>query len=443
MAAILGIWLAAVPGLPASASVPALNDVERSRQDEARHTESIESLKTDLALVRSRLDDLHADADAAILAYDEQQELLDEAEAAYSDAKESSDTASADHAASRREVARYAAAAYRGADLGQIDVWMGAEGPQEVVDRGGYVRLLADRRKVDLDRTRAAGLVGETMRDRARKAEQEREQAAEDAAEAKDIALEAVREQESQMESILAEQSEVEAALAAAQDNTAELEAERERALERARTASAPVALPEVDPLRDPHRQGDLSAGRQGRSAPEHLRETARATATENPRAGEKDRVGQSPAAPGDRSDTAPVAVCEGGALARYGNGAVPESALCPLPQTGEMLRADAAVAFIELDGAYRERFGQAMCVTDSYRPVSEQARLFREMPTGMAARPGNSTHGLGIAVDLCGGVNAHRSPQHEWMLANAPDFGWTNPEWARDGFEPWHWEFG
>jgi hypothetical protein len=30
-------------------------------------------------------------------------------------------------------------------------------------------------------------------------------------------------------------------------------------------------------------------------------------------------------------------------------------------------------------------------------------------------------------------------------MTAHAPDFGWTNPDWARDGGgreEPWHWEF-
>ncbi len=133
---------------------------------------------------------------------------------------------------------------------------------------------------------------------------------------------------------------------------------------------------------------------------------------------------------------------CTGRNAFSYANGRIPASVLCPLPQPGERLRADAAEAFIELDGAYREEFGRPMCVADSYRPYHVQVRLFREMLPGMAARPGTSQHGLGLAVDLCGGVNRLGTVEHEWMLANAPDHGWHNPHWARGGFEPWHWEF-
>lgn len=132
----------------------------------------------------------------------------------------------------------------------------------------------------------------------------------------------------------------------------------------------------------------------------------------------------------------------EAGAVSGFGNGKVPESELCALPQTGQHLRADAAAAFADLDAAYRGRFGRAMCVTDSYRPIDEQVRLFREKKKGMAARPGTSTHGLGIAVDLCGGVDDARSAEHRWMLDNAPGHQWRNPQWARGGFEPWHWEY-
>src|SRR5690606_27893513 len=129
-------------------------------------------------------------------------------------------------------------------------------------------------------------------------------------------------------------------------------------------------------------------------------------------------------------------------AAAQRSNGRIPASELCSLPQPGEALRADAAAAFIRLDGAYRERFGHPMCVTDSYRPIDEQVRLFAEKEPGMAADPGTSTHGLGIAVDLCGGVEREDSAEHRWMLANAAEHGWHNPPWARGGFEPWHWEF-
>ncbi|WP_106583836.1 M15 family metallopeptidase [Murinocardiopsis flavida] len=135
---------------------------------------------------------------------------------------------------------------------------------------------------------------------------------------------------------------------------------------------------------------------------------------------------------------------CAAGAEAAsgFGNGRVPESELCALPQPGQFLRADAAAAFADLDAAYRGRFGRPMCVTDSYRPIDEQVQLFREKEQGMAARPGTSTHGLGIAVDLCGGVDGEDTAEHRWMLANAPEHGWDNPQWARGGFEPWHWEY-
>ena len=133
---------------------------------------------------------------------------------------------------------------------------------------------------------------------------------------------------------------------------------------------------------------------------------------------------------------------CDEGEADGLENGRVPDTMLCPLPQTGETLRSDAAEAFIELDGAYRSEFGRPMCLTDSYRPYHEQVRLFQEMLPGMAARPGTSAHGLGVAVDLCGGVNEPETVEHRWMLDHAPEYGWDNPEWARGGFEPWHWEY-
>ena len=50
------------------------------------------------------------------------------------------------------------------------------------------------------------------------------------------------------------------------------------------------------------------------------------------------------------------------------------------------------------------------------------------------------------LALDLCGGAQSFGSSQYAWLRANAPSFGWVNPEWAWPGRgreEPWHWEFG
>ncbi|WP_248966204.1 D-alanyl-D-alanine carboxypeptidase family protein [Sphaerisporangium perillae] len=127
---------------------------------------------------------------------------------------------------------------------------------------------------------------------------------------------------------------------------------------------------------------------------------------------------------------------------AQYPNGLLPTSVLCPLQQRGRELRADAAIAFVALNEAYRKRFGKPMCVTDSYRNLAQQQAIFYRRP-GFAAVPGRSNHGLGLAVDLCGGVDVFRSVQFNWLEANSKKFGWMHPDWAyHSPFEPWHWEY-
>jgi zinc D-Ala-D-Ala carboxypeptidase len=129
-------------------------------------------------------------------------------------------------------------------------------------------------------------------------------------------------------------------------------------------------------------------------------------------------------------------------AAAQYPNGLLPKSVLCPLQQPGRELRADAAIAFVSLNEAYRKQFGKPMCVTDSYRNLSAQQTIFYRRP-GFAAVPGRSNHGLGLAVDLCGGVQVFRSVQFNWLEANSKKFGWMHPDWAyHSPFEPWHWEY-
>lgn len=136
-------------------------------------------------------------------------------------------------------------------------------------------------------------------------------------------------------------------------------------------------------------------------------------------------------------------------AMARWGgfrNGQIPASALCPIA-TGDprLLRCDAAIAFRLLDAAYRKHFGRGISIGGAYRSLTEQQALFAVKPN-LAAVPGTSNHGWGLAVDLAGGVDKFGTPQHNWLVANAPRFGWQHPQWARQGGsrpEPWHFEFG
>lgn len=128
-----------------------------------------------------------------------------------------------------------------------------------------------------------------------------------------------------------------------------------------------------------------------------------------------------------------------------FSNGLIPLQALCEVTP-GQYLRFDAAAAFRALSAAYQSKFGTPLCISDSYRPYDTQVEVFATKP-GLAATPGKSNHGWGLAVDLCGGINSYGTEQYNWMLANANSFGWFNPPWAQEGGagpqEPWHWNFG
>ena len=58
-----------------------------------------------------------------------------------------------------------------------------------------------------------------------------------------------------------------------------------------------------------------------------------------------------------------------------------------------------------------------------------------------MAATPGKSVHGWGLAFDLCDGDDG--GPPKAWLDANGATYGFENPDWAMSRkYEPWHWEY-
>ena len=134
-----------------------------------------------------------------------------------------------------------------------------------------------------------------------------------------------------------------------------------------------------------------------------------------------------------------------GGSSARGANGFLSAAALCPLDGApGQALRADAAAAFDRLTTASKASRGTALCVTDSYRSYARQVSVYARKPS-LAAVPGTSRHGYGVAVDLGCGVQRFGSSAYRWMKANGPRFGWVHPSWAEPRGsmpEPWHWEY-
>ncbi len=132
-------------------------------------------------------------------------------------------------------------------------------------------------------------------------------------------------------------------------------------------------------------------------------------------------------------------------------NGKLSTTNLLPIGRN-HFLRADAGRAYLAMVAA-AAKDNIKWSITDSYRPYNVQVRLAREKglygvsapngtypagnKVGLAARPGTSKHGWGLAVDLGGGANRKGTPQNNWLVNNAGRFGFkTIPR------EAWHWQY-
>lgn len=138
-----------------------------------------------------------------------------------------------------------------------------------------------------------------------------------------------------------------------------------------------------------------------------------------------------------------PLPGCDGSARPPGANGQLETKDLCTLWDGKSQLRGDAASSLAELDLAFRARFGHDLCLTASYRTLAEQ-RILKATKGGLAAVPGRSNHGWGLAVDFCS--NETSGPGWTWLKENGAIYGWANPAWALSGgsgpHEPWHWEY-
>lgn len=116
-----------------------------------------------------------------------------------------------------------------------------------------------------------------------------------------------------------------------------------------------------------------------------------------------------------------------------YKNGKIPINALTEIPG-GDYMRPDAAAAFIDLYEAALSK-GIKIKVTSAYRTYDQQRRLAAEKGLysqgGLAAVPGTSQHGWGMAIDIYGEGAIRFMQQH------GKEYGFeTIPR------EPWHWQY-
>jgi D-alanyl-D-alanine carboxypeptidase len=123
--------------------------------------------------------------------------------------------------------------------------------------------------------------------------------------------------------------------------------------------------------------------------------------------------------------------------LRRFGNGSIPAEELSLFGQGNHRLQAEAAASWKNLVAA-ASTDGVDLKITDSYRSLAEQVDLVRRKGLytdgGLAATPGTSNHGWGLAVD----ADVTNRTTADWLAVNGPRFGWVESVPR----EPWHWEF-
>lgn len=122
--------------------------------------------------------------------------------------------------------------------------------------------------------------------------------------------------------------------------------------------------------------------------------------------------------------------------LAAYGNGKIPSNALAQVGNTGHKLWAPAAESLNKMIADAKAQ-GVKIGITDSYRSYAEQVDVARRKGLysqgGLAAKPGTSEHGWGVATDL----DLNKKAQ-AWMRANGDKYGFVE----NTPREPWHWAY-
>lgn len=131
--------------------------------------------------------------------------------------------------------------------------------------------------------------------------------------------------------------------------------------------------------------------------------------------------------------------------LAGVANGTLPASMLAAYPGNPSFQGYRPAVAaFTAMDAAFADRFGYHLTLVSGYRSFGQQVAV-KATRGYLAAAPGSSNHGWGLAIDLDGDPGTFGTAAHDWLVANAGRWGWGHPQWAAAGAakaEAWHFEF-
>lgn len=135
-------------------------------------------------------------------------------------------------------------------------------------------------------------------------------------------------------------------------------------------------------------------------------------------------------------------------------NGMLPESMLAAIPWDKEktLIAAPALADLTRLNTAFKKKFGKNIDVDLAYRTLDTQKYYYKELGAYIAAKPGTSNHGWGLAIDVPEShAYSFRGKYYKWLKSNSKKYNWLHrknlEEFRADGSrnpyaEAWHFEY-
>src|SRR6476620_11619535 len=246
---LAGLGLVAGIAVPLSAAhadpvYPSADQVGGAQAAAASAAGQVATLDQQLAASRDRVDELQQAAGNAAEAANRAQLELERAAAESADAQ-------ATAASATLTLSRYAAEGYQGGgDTGQLDIFCGGGGPQEVLDKASGIQAVGAERARMVQDADSARLIAANLQQAAAEAEGRRATAAAAAKAAADKARQSAQDAVTQTVQIEQQQQQTMTQLAALQNTSVQLEqqrqagiaAEQERQREEARRIAAEAA---------------------------------------------------------------------------------------------------------------------------------------------------------------------------------------------------------
>jgi cell wall-associated NlpC family hydrolase len=238
----LTLGLLAAPA-GAEPTFPSARDVQRSRSAVASTAASVGQIEARLAAASARSAQLATEVAQAVEAYNGARYRLEQAVQAGVVAQRKAEEAQVEVDAARRELGRFAAAAYReGGDLGGFSAFLSSSGPQDLIDRASAINSIGTSRRRALATLHSAEVAAGILQQRARHLVAAREEAAAAVGAAKVAAEGKLAAQKQAVAAMASERRSLIVALAKARSTTVRLERARQAGLERARAEQARLA---------------------------------------------------------------------------------------------------------------------------------------------------------------------------------------------------------